>query len=167
MAENTIQSRKTKENSSMYVSGHSVRRLILREIPAGPEPQSLSSSPPVRPDSPPIFVAPWLMGKKDFFYSISQKWNRWEFLLCLSSNKPDCYPWGCRFDPWPCFMGWGSGIALSRGVGPRHGSIPTSLLLWCRPAAVAPIKSLAWELPYGTGVALKIKKKKERKKEKK
>jgi len=32
--------------------------------------------------------------------------------------------------------------------------------LWCRPAAAAPIRPLAWELPYATGVALKRKKKK-------
>ena len=30
-------------------------------------------------------------------------------------------------------------------------------LLWCRPAAAAPIQSLAWELPCATGVALKSK----------
>ena len=29
----------------------------------------------------------------------------------------------------------------------------------CRPAAIAPIGPLAWELPYATGVALKIKNK--------
>ena len=33
------------------------------------------------------------------------------------------------------------------------------LWLWCRPAAVAPIRSLAWELPYAAGAALKSKKK--------
>ena len=27
--------------------------------------------------------------------------------------------------------------------------------LWCRPAAAVPIRPLAWELPYATGVALK------------
>ena len=27
--------------------------------------------------------------------------------------------------------------------------------LWCRQAAVAPIRPLAWETPYATGVALK------------
>ena len=39
--------------------------------------------------------------------------------------------------------------------------------LWCRPAAVAPIRPLAWEFPYATGEALKTqktKKKKEREK---
>ena len=30
--------------------------------------------------------------------------------------------------------------------------------LWCRPAAVAPIGPLAWELPYAAGTALKDKK---------
>ena len=29
--------------------------------------------------------------------------------------------------------------------------------LWCRPAAVAPIRPLAWEPPYAVGVALKNK----------
>ena len=32
---------------------------------------------------------------------------------------------------------------------------PLLLWLWCRPAAVAPIKPLAWELPHATGAALK------------
>ena len=32
--------------------------------------------------------------------------------------------------------------------------------LWCRPAATALIRLLAWELPYAVGVALKSKKKK-------
>ena len=30
------------------------------------------------------------------------------------------------------------GVALSCGVGYRHSSDPTLLLLWCRPAAPAP-----------------------------
>ena len=34
------------------------------------------------------------------------------------------------------------------------------LWLWCRLAAVAPIRPLAWELPYATGVALKKQEKK-------
>ena len=34
------------------------------------------------------------------------------------------------------------------------------LWLWHRPAAAAPIQSLAWEIPYATGAALKEKKKK-------
>ena len=39
------------------------------------------------------------------------------------------------------------------------------LWLWHRPAAVAPIRPLAWELPYATGAALKSEKKKEGKRE--
>ena len=31
------------------------------------------------------------------------------------------------------------------------------LWLWCRTAAVAPIRPLAWELPYAVGPALKSK----------
>ena len=30
-------------------------------------------------------------------------------------------------------------------------------MLWCRPAAVAAIGPLAWELPYAVGAALKSK----------
>ena len=33
------------------------------------------------------------------------------------------------------------------------------LWLWCRPAAVAPIRPLAWEPPYAMGAALKKEKK--------
>ena len=48
----------------------------------------------------------------------------------------------------------GSGIAVSCGVGRRHGLDP--MLLWlCRRLAVgAPIRPLAWEPPYAAGVAL-------------
>ena len=52
-------------------------------------------------------------------------------------------------------MGWGSGVAVSCGVVHRHGLDPALLWLWCSLAATAPIPSLAWELPYAVGVALK------------
>ena len=45
-------------------------------------------------------------------------------------------------------MGSESGIALSCSVGQSHGS--DAALLWRRPAAAAPIRTLAWELPYAT-----------------
>ena len=32
---------------------------------------------------------------------------------------------------------------------------PVLLWLWCRLAAVAPVRPLTWKLPYGTRVALK------------
>ena len=47
-------------------------------------------------------------------------------------------PWGCRFDPWPAQ--WVKDLAL--------------LWLWRRLAATAPIRPLAWEPPYATGMAL-------------
>ena len=46
------------------------------------------------------------------------------------------------------------GVAMSCGVGCRHGSDPTLLWLWCRPAATAPIRPLVWEPPYAAGAAL-------------
>ena len=54
----------------------------------------------------------------------------------------------------------GSGIAVSCGVGRRRGSDLASLWLWYRPAAVAPIRPLAWELPYAADTSLKKPKKK-------
>ena len=37
---------------------------------------------------------------------------------------------------------------------------PALLWLWCRPAATAPVQSLAWEPPYAAGAALQRTKKK-------
>ena len=71
---------------------------------------------------------------------------------------------GCRFNPWPCSVGQGSGGALSCGVGRRLGSDPQLLWLWCRLAARALIRPLAWEPPYAVGTALE---KTERQKDKK
>ena len=55
---------------------------------------------------------------------------------------------------------------MSCGVGHICSLDLTLLWLWCRPAAVAPIKPLAWEPPYAVGVALKGQKDKKKKKEK-
>ena len=52
-------------------------------------------------------------------------------------------------------MGQESGVAVSCGVDCRCSSDPALLLLWCRLAAVAPIRPLAWKLPCATGEALK------------
>ena len=46
---------------------------------------------------------------------------------------------------------------MSCGVACRRGWDPVLQWLWLRPAAVAPIQPLAWELPYATGSALKSK----------
>ena len=46
---------------------------------------------------------------------------------------------------------------MSCGVGRRRGLDP-ELWLWCRPAATVPTGPLAWEPPYATAVALKVKK---------
>ena len=67
-----------------------------------------------------------------------------------------------KFQVWSLasLSGLGSSVAMSCGVGHRRGLDPALLQLWCRPAAVALIQPLAWELPYAAGVALKRKKKK-------
>ena len=52
----------------------------------------------------------------------------------------------------------GSGVAMSCSVGHRCDLDLVWLLLWHRPVATAPIRPLAWEIPYATGAALKINK---------
>ena len=49
---------------------------------------------------------------------------------------------------------------MTCGVGCKRGLDPALLWLWCRLAAAAPIRPLAWERPCATGVALKRLKKK-------
>ena len=51
---------------------------------------------------------------------------------------------------------------MACGVDHRHDSDPVLLWLWCRPAAVAQIRPLAWEPPYATSVGPK-KQKREKK----
>ena len=95
-----------------------------------------------------------------------QEYSRaWEFPLRLRGSKPNQYPREWKFDPWSCSMAWGSGIAVSCGVGCRHGLDPELLWQWCRLAATALISPLAWKLLYVTYVALKSKKKKKKKKD--
>ena len=53
-------------------------------------------------------------------------------------------------------------MALSCGVGHRRGLDPELLWLWRRPGATAPIRPLAWDPPYASGVALKKKKRKKK-----
>ena len=50
------------------------------------------------------------------------------------------------------------------GVGHRQGSNLVLLWLWCRLAATALIRPLAWEPPHGVGAALKRQKQTKKKK---
>ena len=52
---------------------------------------------------------------------------------------------------------------MSCGVVCRHGLDPVLLWLWCRLAATALTQTLAWELPYAVGAALRRPKKKKEK----
>ena len=51
---------------------------------------------------------------------------------------------------------WVKDLALpvSCGIDRRHGLDPLLLWLWCRRAAPAPVRPLAWEPPCATGAAL-------------
>ena len=73
----------------------------------------------------------------------NKKEKYWSSLRGSVVNKPDQHPWGHGFDPWPCSLDYGSGIAVSCGVGHRSSSDPMFLWFWCRPEATAPIQPLA------------------------
>ena len=60
----------------------------------------------------------------------------------------------------------GPSVAMSCGVGCRHGSDPALLWLWCRPTATALIRPLAWEPPYAVGAAKEIAKRQKKQKTK-
>ena len=53
-------------------------------------------------------------------------------------------------------------LLLSCDVGCRRGSDP--MLPWCRLVATAPIRPLAWEPPYATGLGLEKTKRPKKKK---
>ena len=59
-------------------------------------------------------------------------------------------------------MGQISSAAMSC-VGCTQDSDPALLWLWCKPATVAPIQPLAWELAYAASAALKKQKNKNKK----
>ena len=86
----------------------------------------------------------------------------WGFLLWHSGNEYDSY----SFDPWPCAVGQGSGVAVNCSVGHRRGSDPELLWLRGRPAATTLIQPIAWGTPYAPGTALKSEKEKKRKEKK-
>ena len=52
---------------------------------------------------------------------------------------------------------------MSCGVGCRCGSDPALLWPWCRPAASAPIRPLAWELSYAAGATQEMAKRQKNK----
>ena len=54
---------------------------------------------------------------------------------------------------------------MSCGVGRRCGSDLALLWLWRRMVATAPIRPLAWELPYALGATLKRQKRKKKNQE--
>ena len=56
---------------------------------------------------------------------------------------------------------------MSCAIGHRLGSDLALLWLWHRPAATAPIRLLAWEPPYATGIILEMAKRQKDKKKKK
>ena len=90
-----------------------------------------------------------------------------QYLLLLLSCLPQshCLPrpqvqarfTSCWFDPWP-FL---SALTVQHGCElwcrSQTWHRPLLLWLWYRPAAVARVQLLAWELPYAMGVALKSK----------
>ena len=54
---------------------------------------------------------------------------------------------GTGYETWHGLLGYGSGIAVSCGVGMRHASDPVLLWLCHRPAGAAWTRPLAWNSP--------------------
>ena len=98
-------------------------------------------------------------GKKNPFKNCIKKYSKIKYLgINLTKDVKDHEDAGSILG-----LAWwvkGTGVAVSCGVGRRCGSDPVLLWLWCRLVATAPIRSLAWELLYASGVALKKLKKK-------
>ena len=91
----------------------------------------------------------------------SHHWSKEQWGVPIVAQGKQIWLASKRFDPWPCSVGWRSGIAMSSGVGHRCGSDPALLWLWHRLVATVRIWSLAWEPPYAVGMALKNQKNKE------
>ena len=91
--------------------------------------------------------------KKRFFWS--SHWGVAETNLTRYHEVSGSIP---GFDEWvkDLALPW----AVSCGAGRRCGSDP--VWLWCRLAAVAPIRPLAWKPPYAVGATLKGKKQKQK-----
>ena len=58
----------------------------------------------------------------------------------------------------------GSSVAVSCGVGCKHGLDLALLWLWYRFTTTAPIRPLAWEPPYAMDVAIERQKDKQKQK---
>ena len=83
-----------------------------------------------------------------------------EFPLWFSGINPPSIHDDKGSIPGPAQWVKGDGVAMSCGLGHRCSSDVSLLWLWCRPAAVAPIRPLAWEPPYAASAAPKSQKKK-------
>ena len=83
-----------------------------------------------------------------------------EFPLWHSGNESDLGTMRLRVRCLASLSGLRIWCCVSCGIGCRHGSNLALLWLWRRPAAVTPIRPLAWEPPNAVGAALKSKKRK-------
>ena len=104
----------------------------------------------------------WLASKENSL-EIPQKVKNRDFLLWLSGLQTQLMSTRMWAQSPASIGGLRIGLAVSCGVGHRHGSDAMLLWLWCRPASVALIQPLVWELPCAIGVALKSKRKKKKK----
>ena len=104
-------------------------------------------------------------GNQDQWYPISSQSSQepLEFPLWPSGNELDKYPQD-MVQSLALLTGLRICVAMSCSIGHRWSSDSMLLWLWCRPAAAAPIRPPAWELPHASGAVLKKKKKKQNKK---
>ena len=88
-----------------------------------------------------------------------------EFSLWLSGLRTQCSVWRTWVQSLVTLSGYGSGICRKLWRGSQMQLRSGVALAVGRPAAVALIRPLDWELPYATGVAVKEKRQREKERE--
>ena len=68
---------------------------------------------------------PW--GKDTSAYKVFEKHRIWSSPCGIAEMNPTS-PWKCGFDPWPCSVGWGSGIADPAGIDAAGSCIAVAVV---------------------------------------
>ena len=87
------------------------------------------------------------------------KANRWSSCAGGVGEEPNRVSTRMRVRFLALLRGLRTHCCHSSGVGRRCGLGPAWLRLWCRLSAAAPIRTLAWEPPCGSGAAPNTKEK--------
>ena len=110
----------------------------------------------IAPIEPLAWESPWAVGvAQEMAKRQKKKINFWEFPLWLSGYRIWLGTMRLRVWSLASFSELRIQHCCRLWCSCRHSSDMALLWLWHRPAAAAPIHSLAWEPAHATGVALK------------